>query len=667
MHRLRFCQVHLGFHLPPTVEKVGEGFEKRAWQETIEHAHVEHVTLVAKCAYGWSYYPTRIGAIHPGLSFDLLRAQIEACQAIPIRTSLYLSTGFDQRNAELHPEWHLIPWKSSPTRGKKQPHGGFVPLCFHTPYLDELCRQIEEVVSLFPSIDGLFLDVGERCACFCPACLQRMKEEDLDPSQEEDRQIWGDRLFDRYYQKATEAGRSKRYDLAIFHQGNHLTRGRRDRLKYFSHFELASDLTKEGCERFVFDAKYLANLPHDFLGIAGSPSPGGGLDPSLLTLLRDASSTFLAFGGKCSVTLPLSSSGRLDSDAFSILEPIYAAVQAKEAWGEDSESMADIGLLCASRGYGEDPAVTSDRGATRILLEGHYLFDVLDDQMNFNIYPLLILPDRKRVDSKLKQKIAQYLRRGGKLLLTGESGMDGRKESFLFDVGASWEGEPPVKIDYLLPRRDLCLGGKEEPIRMARPSYRILVTTGESLGMVYEASSTASNQTTKKRKKNSPSPSLTPSGYDAGVLRGSILYLAHPVFEIYYLEGSDAIRAYLHGAIDLLIGSKKTFQGNLPASVWINLAHQKKEKRYILHLVTPPSGSDEKGAVGEEKKGKPVREGSSAAFCDAREARMTLSKRIRRVFLEPQGTEWEFTQTKEGTVLFRLAPFVSHQMIVFEY
>ena len=97
----------------------------------------------------------------------------------------------------------------------------------------------------------------------------------------------------------------------------------------------------------------------------------------------------------------------------------------------------------------------ADVGAGRILLEGHFLFDVLDTEMDFGKYKLMILPDEVRLNQKLKTKLDEYLANGGKLLLTGESGLWVDKDEFAFDIGAAHEGPSEYQPDYILPIEEL--------------------------------------------------------------------------------------------------------------------------------------------------------------------------------------------------------------------
>lgn len=81
MHKLRKRQVHLDFHTNGTLT-VGTEFSKEQFQAALKAGHVDSITVFSKCHHGYSYHPTEVNEMHPGLSFDLLGAQLEACKEI---------------------------------------------------------------------------------------------------------------------------------------------------------------------------------------------------------------------------------------------------------------------------------------------------------------------------------------------------------------------------------------------------------------------------------------------------------------------------------------------------------------------------------------------------------------------------------------------------------
>ena len=96
-----FFTVHADYN----VAVVAPHYLPEATQTALQDACVDSITVFSKCHHGWSYHPTTVGATHPGLGFDLLKAQIEACHEVGIRTPVYLSAGLDERQVVQRGEW----------------------------------------------------------------------------------------------------------------------------------------------------------------------------------------------------------------------------------------------------------------------------------------------------------------------------------------------------------------------------------------------------------------------------------------------------------------------------------------------------------------------------------------------------------------------------------
>ena len=95
MHTLRFRQIHLDFHTSEHIPGVGSRFSKAQFQEALRLGRVDWINIFAKCHHGWSYHPTDVGKMHPGLDFDLLRAQMDASREIGVNVPIYISVGVD--------------------------------------------------------------------------------------------------------------------------------------------------------------------------------------------------------------------------------------------------------------------------------------------------------------------------------------------------------------------------------------------------------------------------------------------------------------------------------------------------------------------------------------------------------------------------------------------
>jgi len=87
-------QIHLDFHTSEAIESIGFAFDKKQFQEALIAGHVNSINIFGKGHHSWCYYPTEAGSVHPGLDFDLLGAQIEACHEIGVTTQVYFTIGW---------------------------------------------------------------------------------------------------------------------------------------------------------------------------------------------------------------------------------------------------------------------------------------------------------------------------------------------------------------------------------------------------------------------------------------------------------------------------------------------------------------------------------------------------------------------------------------------
>ena len=582
MEKLRFRQVHLDFHTNIDIEDIGAGFDSREWIDTLQKARVNSITIFAKCHHGLSYYPTAAGVPHPHLTRDLLREQYEACKAAGINAPIYISAGVDTYISDRHPEWREArPAPDGRTYTQWALAPGFLKLCFHSPYLDYLIAQIEEVARLYPDCDGIFLDIINQGECMCPSCIKWMKDRGLDPSLQESRRQCADHALEEYYRRSTEAARSVNPRMRVFHNSGHVAKNDTDILKYFSHLELESLPTGGwGYDHFPLSAKFAGKLDLDFLGMTGKFHTtwgefGGFKHPNAL---RYECMQMLAFGSKCSVGDQLAPSGRLDPSTYRLIGSAYREVEAKEPWCDGAEQIADIGVLSREAETGVREA---DNGTGRILLEGHYLFDLINRSMPFEPYKLLILADDILIDEELKEKLTAYLAGGGRLILSGDSGLDPDKTRFVLDTGCEYEGVSPYQPDYLTGEGFLRPDYVDTPIVMYLRSRQARVTDGRGMCTVTYPEF---NRTWEHFCSHQHAPAGKASPYPGAVLNnpGNILWYAHPIFEIYGSLGATVYKELAVKGIEYMLPDK-TLAAGLPSTARATLTRQ--PGRLVLHLL----------------------------------------------------------------------------------
>ena len=340
-------------------------------------------------------------------------------------------------------------------------------------------------------------------------------------------------------------------------------------------------------------------------------------------------------------------------------------MEAKEPWCLDARPVSDIGVLSSEAENHSHRQSAADEGVSRVLLEGHFLFELVDRTMDFSRFKLLILPDDIRVDESLKSRLDAYLDQGGRLLLTGESGLWKDRAGFAFDLGADYEGPSEFSPDFILPAPALRADFVSTPVVMYLKSQRIRVTSGESLGDVFDP---YFNRTFRHFCSHQHTPFREePSGFACGVRQGNVTYLAHPVFSLYRTYGAVVYREYAARVIASLLGGDATLQTTLPSTARVALNRQESAGRSVLHLLYANTIS--RGGTMNLSGGTVSASGLTLEVIEEllplRDTRISLRhpRKVKRVTLEPAGTDVPFQQA-DGTVEFTVEEFACHQIVV---
>lgn len=656
---MRFRQVHLDFHTSEHISGIGSSFSKSQFQNMLKKGHVDSITVFSKCHHGWAYHPSKANEIHPELTFDLLGSMIEAAHEINVKTPVYLSAGLDQKLVARHPEW-LIRNKEGLADGP--PHlkvPGYHPFCMNSPYLDILVSQIEEVVLQYDA-DGIFLDIVGVRQCYCHNCIAAVREQGLDPRDEAAMQPLWEQTYANYTRRTNEIVHKHKPHLTVFHNGGHITRGRRELARMNTHLELESLPTGGwGYDHFPLSARYAQALGMEYLGMTGKFHTswgefGGYKHPNAL---RYEAALSLANGARCSIGDQLHPSGLMDEATYSLIGAAYEEVEAKEAWCEQARNIADIGVISVEAFYAQYPDKIknrfnlSDTGAVRILLEGNLLFDVLDMESDFNLYRLLLLPDHIEVDGALQHKLEQYLRSGGKLFASGRSGLNTEGTSFVFDLGAEYIGESPYQPSYFRPEFPIAELPAASYVMYSKALEVALTGTGKSCGarensyFNRDVFTFCSHQHTPNRPEPA-GPAMT-EGKDG-------IYFAWHVFEEYAEKGSLVLKEAVLHALELLLPDR-SLRTNLPAQGVVTLQKQDQHNRFIQHLLYA----------------SPVRRGKAIEIIEDLiplyqvEVALRISEQAKRVYLAPSGEELAYTQA-EGTLSYTVPKLLCHQMVVIQ-
>jgi hypothetical protein len=509
--------------------------------------------------------------------------------------------------------------------------------------------------------------------------MKEMKSAGLNPLKKEDRLKNAKRALEKYYSRTTEAVKCINPDMPVFHNSGNIPLGRRDIFKWFSHQELESLPTGGwGYDHFPLTAKYASGLGQEYLGMTGKFHTTWGEFGGFKTAdaLRYECAAMIAFGAKCSIGDQLHPSGLMDSSTYKIIGKAYKEVAEKEPWCRNVKNVADIGLLsCVANKERlsdtwnpENRDHAADIGATRLLLEGHFLFDVLDDESNFDSYKAIILPDEIRIDSFLHKKIDSYLSSGGKVLFSGDSVLSENNHP-LFNIGATVGETSPYSPDFILPSKRFRPDDMDTPIVMYAKSRRLTIDDGQSLGNIYDPYFNRSYDHFCSHQHAPYKPES--SEYSCGVLKNNILYLPHKIFSLYRCYGAAVYKQFFEKAFNELMKDDNQVNTNLPSTARLVVNRQEHESRTIVHLlygntVTRGGGMSLVGGVGGDGT-PPLSIEIIDTLLPLSDIKLSLKiKKPSKVLLEPQNIEPDFYEWNEGVLSIKLNHFTCHQMIVLE-
>jgi hypothetical protein len=457
----RFRQIHLDFHTSAQCEEVGKDFDPKVFVETLQLGHVDTINIFSRCHHGFSYYPTRVGTMHPNLKIDLLGGQLEALHQADIRCPIYMTIKWDDQAASQHPEWICVNKDGSLAmrRPLSSPPFTWSTLDVSTPYAEFVFAQVEELLSSYTAlIDGFWFDICFPHPNYSPWSQAKMRKAGVNLA--DDQAVWQyahrqDLLF---FERLTQLVRAKKPDSTLFYNGT-TTNDMAEMLPYQTHFEVESLPTADGqwgYMHYPITARQARGYGREIIGMTGrfhrSWSDFGGLKTN--DQLDYECGTILAAGGRICIGDQLHPQGVLDPAVYRMIGKSYEKVEKLEPWLEGSVPAAEIGLLTIGDPTSALPGIATPNedieGAAQMLLESGIQFNLIDREANLEKYPVILIPETARLDEFWIQKLDHFLAQGGRLIMSGKAGVDPLTGKYLIEnMPIEYLGETPTIPSYL--------------------------------------------------------------------------------------------------------------------------------------------------------------------------------------------------------------------------
>jgi hypothetical protein len=656
MSRSSLCQrqVHLDFHTSPAIPDVGADFDARAFARTMRRAHVNSVTVFAKCHHGHLYYNTKHPARHPGLrkGFDLLVGQVEALHGEGIRAPIYISVQCDEFAANAHPEW--IALNPDNTRVAPSPlAAGWQILDMSSPYVDYLADQTAEVLRRFKPVDGLFFDMCWNQPSVSRWAIAGMTRAGLDPEQETDRQRYAADVSASYMERLYRLVRRHAPKATVHFNSRPLTGLPRD-LPWLTHVEIEALPTGGwGYLYFPKNVRYVRQFPRPYMGMTArfhkSWADFGGLKPD--AALKYEVCQMLAHGAACSIGDQLHPRGSTDRAAYDLIGRAYAHAEACEPWTDGAVPVTQIGVFRAvTPGYHEKPGSAND-GVVRMLTQLKLQFDLIDPAAALQRYELLVLPDEVAVDAALVARLRRYIKGGGKLLLSGTSGLDANLKPLLPEAGVRVTGHSPFSATYLRFGHEINRDVPPADHVMYERGLRIQPGVGATvLARVVEPYFERSYRHFSSHQQTPARP--RPSAFAAAVRCGNVISIAYPVFKAYAAHGNIPYRLLVRNCIDLLLTDRLVdVQG--PSTLEVTV--MKQARRTIVHFLQ----------FVAERRTQDLDIVEDVVPLHDVPVSIRTGRPPRRVYLAPSGEKVPFTYAA-GRVRVIVPRIEGHQMLVVE-
>ncbi|MCC5848871.1 MAG: alpha-L-fucosidase [Verrucomicrobia bacterium] len=561
--------VHLDFHTSPFIPGVGADFDPEEFAKTMAEARVQNVNIFAKCHHGMSYYPTKIGKVHPHLTRpDLMGEMIEALHRRGIRCPLYTPVVWEEHVADTHPEWRQMfsngrfaQISTSADAVTSQPGGWRFNAFTHPDYQDYFEAHLAELFDNY-DVDGVWIDIlfMENGACFNDASRKLRTKWNLEADTPENNTRFESLAQEAFCQRFTRFIHGRNPKAAIFYNStnrafvNHNV-GWTQRAKHVSHFEIES-LPSGFWGYFHYPrlARQAMTWDLPFVGMTGRFQKMwgdfGGLKPK--AALEFECFRTQATGGACCVGDQMHPRGQLDQSAYRMIGEVYQGVEAAEPFYEGTRPLFQGGvLLSASPGMNETLGGQSEEGAVLMCDELKIDVAVLDDAADLTGMEFLILPDSTPVDEQLKAKLAAYHAGGGKLILSHTAGCD-RQGKWQLDFLPIRPTEPDPKFpSYWRSRGDFAPAYGED----ARVIYQqgMRVETGDNTRILVDRVESYFNRSDLKFCSHFQTPpDLTAPTTPAVVAGEGFVYFADPVFREYRQAGNVFLRDILQAALQTL-------------------------------------------------------------------------------------------------------------------
>ena len=562
--------IHVDFHTLPYIYDFNQKFDAAAFAERLEKAHVKYVNAFAECNQGFCYYDTKIGTKYPYMKQDMFGDLLRECHKRNIGVTAYLNSGVDHEACRTHREW-MRQKKDGTVHWGDKSDGLFRRPCYHSGYGEYKLSLVKEILEKYPEVDGFFMDSVCFIPCYGNECLEAIKAEGGDPTNDKDVEDFAIRSALGFLKKVKK----------LIGNRNLVCNSSRP----YTWFEDINSHIEVEClpgalgwdyDYFAANVAYARKIKEKVVYMSGRFQTEwgdfGGLK-SFASMENDALDAQMN-AVACSIGDHMHPAENLDENVYDNVEKIYSKIISYEPWTNTAKYKAEIGVLCGMND-GLFKGGTY-QGVARMLGELKMGFDILNETMDLSQYKLLILPEGLKLTEAFRAKVAAHLAAGKPVLSAGNGGFSDAEETFALPQWSfTYDGADTSSQAFYTVEGDSFRYG------VYVPGIKMFAGPGaQSLAQYHKA---YFNKEYDGFYYGFYMPPEKATGHSMAAVNGKVAHIAFNVFDAYHQYAYKAHKNLVKKCLDA-IGFVPTVETDLPSTARVTLTES--AENVLVHAKT---------------------------------------------------------------------------------
>lgn len=674
-------KIHLDFHTPHWVKQVGQDYDPELLVRTWKEAHINAVTVVfGLCACGNAYYESNAAPVHPGLKRDLLTPLLPIAKREGIKIYVHFGPGINDRSVIEHPDWAMQTKEGKRLDTHEGQEWGWV--CYNSPYVEQrLWPQLKEFVPRFPDVEGIFIDMVTYAqnTCHCSYCLEKAKLLDFNLDDEEQLFRFQRITLEHFMKKTREIVKGLNPRMEFTCNNRWFVGGARsDSLDFI---ELEAPVTWNSYH-FPVMARHIRTLPIASGGMTTRFPKNWGYFGSLNNelQLKFECSTIMATLGSCCIGDQLHPSGQPEPGVYELIGNVYEFVKEREHWTLNAQTVPYLAVMGDNQPNNSVAKPRTDNsscyqggaafyGAGLVMLEGNRHFDVLDSLNDISPYKLLWFPENKTFDPAAAERVKQFVKEGGRLLVTGKGLWQVKEWKAVLEEMA---GVTCLDLEsnggFIQPEPEFANHVPQVPYFVKGNFVQWELTDGSDARIAAKRFHPYEEISPSRKFGHFHAPAGEEADYPGAVIRsygrGKVAVVAAPLAADYFTIGSRHVRQMVLNLVDSLLDHEVRLVEVDAGSPSVDISLMSQPGNWVLHLIQYGAKRQSGFSQGDTTSGNTVMEELPIRY--NLPVRLRPQVKPKRVKLAPAQTELIWTWN-EGWVETVVPELHIHQMVVLEF